>query len=147
MQNFIRAYYDFWFGVNEAYEQWAKQRGLTANALFVLYTIFEQPKDCTQRLICERLLLPKQTVNTILDGLEKKGLVYRRPAETDKRNKLVCFTEDGQAFAQRLLGELAEAEGAALGAMTVSQRQAFMESSEIFLHELRGAFARQQKEE
>lgn len=146
MEKFIRAYYDFWFGVNEAYEQWAKQWGLHSNALFVLYTIHERPEDCTQRMICEQLLLPKQTINTILDGLEKKGLVFREPAKTDKRNKLVRLTESGQQYADELLKALAEAEGAALGAMNDSQRQAFIEGSQLFLQELRGAFAQQQKE-
>ena len=143
MEEFIRAYYDFWFGVNEAYEQWAKQQGLTANTLFVLYAIYERPEDCTQRVISERLLLPKQTVNTILDGLEKKGLLYREPSETDKRSKLVRLTAEGKAYADDLLGALAEAESAALAEMTEAQRQAFTSGSAVFLKQLRQSFAQQ----
>lgn len=147
MEHFIRAYYDFWFGVNEAYEQWAKQRGLTSNTLFVLYAVAQRPEDCTQRYICEQLLLPKQTINTILAGLEQKGLIYREMAKEDKRNKLVRLTEAGKRYAEALLADLAEAEGQALAAMSASQRQAFITSSAVFLKELRGAFAREQKEQ
>lgn len=145
MENFIRAYYDFWFGINEAYEQWAKKRGVTSNTLFVLYAVGERPEECTQRYICERLLLPKQTVNTILAGLEKKGLIFREMALEDKRNKLVRLTEAGEQYAKALLAELAEAEGAALAAMSDDQRQAFITTSEVFLKQLRGAFAWQQE--
>lgn len=147
METFIQAYYDFWFGVNEAYEQWAKQQGLNSNALFVLYTIHEQQENCTQRMISERLLLPKQTINTILDGLEKKGLVSREPSETDKRNKLVRLTAAGKVYADTLLGALAAAEGAALAEMTETQRQAFTTGSAVFLKQLRRAFAQQLKEQ
>ena len=145
MTDFIGAYYDFWFGVNEAYEQWAKKWGLTSNTLFVLYAIHERPQECTQRYICERLLLPKQTINTILAGLEKKGLIFREIALTDKRNKLVRLTGAGEQYTKILLKALAEAEGAALEAMSLEQRQAFITTSDLFLQQLRGAFARQQE--
>ena len=145
MQEIIAAYYDFWFGMNEVYEQWAKKRGLTANGLFVLYAVHQQ-ESCTQRMICEQLLLPKQTVNTILDGFERKGYLYRAPSAEDKRSKRIVLTEAGQAYTDGILAELAQAETAALSAMTAAERQSFIRTSHLFLRQLRAAFAQSREE-
>lgn len=79
IQNTLRAYYDFWFSCNALYEKWAKRQGITVNTLFVIYTVNAYQETCNQRLICEKLMLPKQTVNTILEALPRKGIVEKRP--------------------------------------------------------------------
>ena len=57
----------------------------------------EFPNDCTQHLICEKLMLPKQTVNSILSGLED-SFVGKIISPTDKRVKLLVFTSQGAAM-------------------------------------------------
>ena len=63
LQRIRHGYYDLWFGTNAVYERWAKSHGLNNNLLLTLYLLKEFPNDCTQHLICEKLMLPKQTVN------------------------------------------------------------------------------------
>jgi len=87
LREIIRTYYDVYFGFNAIYEKLAKMHGITASSLFVLYMIKEYPDQCTQRLICEKLCFPKQTVNTILDSFEKKGYILKKVSSYDKRNK------------------------------------------------------------
>ena len=70
LQRIRHGYYDLWFGTNAVYERWAKSHGLNNDLLLTLYLLKEFPNDCTQHLICEKLMLPKQTVNSILSGLE-----------------------------------------------------------------------------
>ena len=77
LQRIRHGYYDLWFGTNAVYERWAKSHGLNNNLLLTLYLLKEFPNDCTQHLICEKLMLPKQTVNSILSGLEYKGFVEK----------------------------------------------------------------------
>lgn len=77
LQRIRHGYYDLWFGTNAVYERWAKSHGLNNNLLLTLYLLKEFPNDCTQHLICEKLMLPKQTVNSILSGLEDKGFVEK----------------------------------------------------------------------
>lgn len=74
LQRIRHGYYDLWFGTNAVYERWAKSHGLNNNLLLTLYLLKEFPNDCTQHLICEKLMLPKQTVNSILSGLEEERL-------------------------------------------------------------------------
>lgn len=132
----IDSYYDYWFGISIFYESWAKKRGLTANGLFALYVIHENPTHCTQRLICEKLLLPKQTINTILELFEKKGYVIKKTSEEDRRNKYLILTPAGQSYTDELLGELFRFEERALQNMLPSARAALLESSHLFLNQL-----------
>lgn len=132
----LDSYYDFWFGITSFYETWAKNRGLTANALFSLYVIHENPSTCTQRLICEKLQLPKQTVNTILDLFEKKGYVLKKVLEQDRRNKRLNLTQSGKNYTDGLLKELYAFEKSALLNMQPLDRAALITSSHSFLKEL-----------
>ena len=135
----LSAYYDFWFSCNALYEKWAKQQGITVNTLFVIYTVDAYPERCNQRLICEKLMLPKQTVNTILEALTKKGIVEKKADPSDKRKKRIVFTRTGTEYAGRLLKDLGAFEEKALGAMTREEREDFIRTSQIMLARLEEA--------
>ena len=128
----MQPYYDIWFGLQHLYEQWAKRYGLTAHAMFVLYCIAKGEGRCTQKQICEQLLLPKQTVHTILNGFEEKGWLVRQVMEMDKRNKHLLLTAKGAEYADGVLGELAKREDAAMGRMHPQQRRTMLESNSQF---------------
>ncbi len=136
IKNYIKSYYDVYFGINALYERWAKERGLTSNALFVLYVIHAYPDQCTQRLICEKLLIPKQTVNTILSSFGKKGYIRKEIAGDDKRNKFILFTEEGQKYADLLLTDMLHFEESALMNMSSDERASMMKGSLAFLEQL-----------
>ena len=99
----------------------------------------EFPNDCTQHLICEKLMLPKQTVNSILSGLEEKGFVEKIISPTDKRVKLLVFTSQGAAYADGLLQKMHDFEERALRNMTDVQRNALLEGGFAWMKALRDA--------
>ena len=132
----IKKYYDAYFAVNAAYESWAKARGLTANALFVLYVIQEFSEQCTQKLICEKMLLPKQTVSAILETFEKKGYVRKETAASDKRNKYILFTESGRKYADEILTSLLHFEEKAFMGMVPEERAALVRGNLAFQEQL-----------
>jgi DNA-binding MarR family transcriptional regulator len=68
----IEESYKFWFGMNNVYEEWAKENDLTSNSLMILYLIENSNHEITQKMIGEKLYLPKQTVNSTLNNMEKK---------------------------------------------------------------------------
>lgn len=136
LKSVMDSYYEYWFGMSAFYETWARKRGLTANGLFALYVIHENPAHCTQRLICEKLLLPKQTVNTILESFEKKGYVLKKVVEEDRRNKHLILTPSGQSYTDELLAELFCFEARALQNMQSAERTQLLESSHLFLKQL-----------
>ncbi|MCC8100589.1 MAG: MarR family transcriptional regulator [Clostridiales bacterium] len=47
-------------------------------------------------------------ITTILNGLEKRGLVVRQPDETDRRKINVCLTEQGKAHVAQNWEEMME---------------------------------------
>ena len=132
----IRCYYEVYFGISAVYEKLAKMHGLTSGSLFVLYIIHEYPEQCTQRFICDNLLFPKQTVNTILDMFEKKELILKKVANYDKRNKYILLTESGQKYADRILSEMVHIEEEALVNMGADARKAMLHGESAFLEQL-----------
>lgn len=139
LQNIRHGYYELWFGTNAAYERWAKAHGLNNNLLLTLYLLKEYPEDCTQHFICEKLMLPKQTVNSILSGLESKGFVKKTVSPTDKRVKLLLFTKQGTDYADKLLQQMNDFEERALRSMTEDQQQALLTGGFAWMRALRNA--------
>lgn len=106
----LNRYYSIWQEYNYVYEEWAKAHGMSINSLLVLSAIHEGGKDCTQKKISQRWMIPKQTINMILKELERKGLVELIPMQEDKRNKLIQFTQAGDEYADAIISRLREVE-------------------------------------
>ena len=70
----------------------AKTIGLTAPQILLLQTI-RNNSEITIRLLSEKVSLSQATVTTILDRLEKRGLVYRERSKEDKRKVHAFLTE------------------------------------------------------
>ena len=106
----ITAWYNCWFRLRGAYQLWSDKEGITYNTLFVLYEINKHPEGCTQKQICDALVLSKQTVSAILKKLESDEYISRETHLKDKRNNQVCFTEKGSAYAKPILARMFELE-------------------------------------
>ena len=103
-------YYSVWQEYNYVYEEWAKAHGMSVNSLLLLSAIHEGGKDCTQRKISQRWMIPKQTINMILKEFARKGLVELFPMQKDKRNKLIRFTQAGDEYADAIISRLRKVE-------------------------------------
>jgi DNA-binding MarR family transcriptional regulator len=124
----ISIYYKSWFKINNIYHAWSRKHGIQDTVLFVLYVINETPPYCTQNEICDKLILPKQTVSLILSDLEKKEYILRKLNPQDRRNKIVMFTEQGSKYAKDILEELKEVEVEAFSSISQDQRRAMIEN-------------------
>ena len=69
----VARYYHVWRETNRIYSDWAKKHDISYNALLILYSLWNAKHYCTQKMICDQWMLPKQTVNTILKEFEKKS--------------------------------------------------------------------------
>ncbi len=76
-------------------ENLLKPYGLTVEQLFLLKNMSSE-SGVTQRQLCE--LSEKQPANMtrILDRIEGKGRIVRKPNPTDRRSALVFLTEEGE---------------------------------------------------
>ncbi len=92
------------------YELYARKHGLTAKELFVLDIIWFAPDGCLQSDISERLSATKQTVSAIIKKFWKQGYISLTESETDRRNKIVRFTEAGMEYTRKIIPPAANAE-------------------------------------
>lgn len=67
------------------------------------------------------------SVTSLLDTLERRGLVERRPDPTDRRKLLIVITQDGKAIVDQFLPEVVALQTAALAALTEDQRRQLVE--------------------
>jgi DNA-binding MarR family transcriptional regulator len=58
----------------------------------------DQAQGLIQKELAERTGKDKPTTTRILDLLERKGLIYRKTGENDRRSLLVYSTEQGRAL-------------------------------------------------
>lgn len=93
-----------------AYELYARKHGLTAKELFVLDIIWFAPEGCLQSDICERLSATKQTVSAIIKKFWKLGYISLTESETDRRNKVIRFTDMGIEYTKQIIPFAANAE-------------------------------------
>ena len=100
--------------------------GITGRELAVLMSI-DDLTPLSQQDVADRLGVDRTTMVTLIDGLEDKGLVVRRPDAEDRRRNVVVLTGRGQATMveaveaaeaaeQRFLTKLSAAEVASLKA-------------------------------
>ncbi len=131
-----KEFYSFWMGIDQLYDRWAKAHGLSLDGLFILCAIWsslEKQEPCTPHRISEEWLMPKQTVSTLLKGMEQKGLLRLEPSEQDRRSKLIRLTPAGESKLQKILPALSGLEERSLNRMTAAERLEMSRRNQQFL--------------
>lgn len=75
---------------------------LTSEQYGILARLWEEDGIC-QRELAERIVKDRPNVTRMLDKLERKGLVSRRPDPADRRAYGVYLTEEGRAIQAELM--------------------------------------------
>jgi DNA-binding MarR family transcriptional regulator len=76
---------------------------LSPSARQVLAVVKGAGQPLEPSVIAERVLITTGTMTTVLDTLEKRGLIKRTPHPDDRRKLLVNVTPDAQAILDKLL--------------------------------------------
>lgn len=114
MDELLEQYYESWLGLDAVYEKWAARRGVTFNMLNILTLLDDEGAPLAQAELCRRLHLSKQTVASVVDSLEKRGLAARSVSADDRRSRVVSLTGEGETFARGINGALRRFEIARL---------------------------------
>lgn len=107
---------------NASYEDYAKSVNLNFTSLSVLSAIYGS-ECCTQKMLCERCFLPKQTVNAAVTAFYKKGWLRMQELPEDRRNKTIHFTEEGLREAERIMRRVRESERQAMGGLSKEEQE------------------------
>ncbi|WP_432165099.1 MarR family winged helix-turn-helix transcriptional regulator [Streptomyces sp. bgisy031] len=103
------------------YEQAAGGQGLTTAQARVLDLLSREPMP--MRRIAQQVNCEPSNITGLIDRLEARGLVERRPDPADRRVKLAAPTEEGMRMAHGVQGNLGFARGA-IAALTGDERDA-----------------------
>ena len=117
---------------NASYEEYAKSVGLSYTSLSLLSAIYET-EQCTQKLLSERCLLPKQTVNAVITAFYQKGWVRLEELPEDRRNKTIHLTAPGREEAERVLRRVRESERQAMGELTEEERAVLLSATRRYI--------------
>ncbi|MBE9498986.1 MULTISPECIES: MarR family winged helix-turn-helix transcriptional regulator [Streptomyces] len=105
---------------HEEYELAAAEHALTGAQARVLTLLSHRPTPMRQ--LARHLKCEPSNVTGIVDRLEARGLVERRPDPADRRVKVAATTEEGRATATRLRGDL-DFAGEPLQELTPAERR------------------------
>ena len=122
----------YWELLNHIFEDFAKKHGMNYTQLSVLYTIYRQP-GCTQKTICERNFLPKQTANTAIMAYINEGILTFKVDAQDKRQKKLYLTEAGQKHVDTFFPKLAASRYEAMNFLSTQERQKLVELTKKYI--------------
>lgn len=108
------------------YYEVARGCGLSETAFWSLVKIYEEGGRSTQAAIVSEYFYSRQTVNSAIKSLERKGLVTIAPDERDRRSKSVSLTDEGRKFCQLHIAPAVDAEQRAFESLTLEERTEFV---------------------
>lgn len=117
--------------LNRVYEDFARSVDVPYTTLEILNYI-TQIEECTQKVLCERTFLPKQTVNNVVTSFYKQGLVELRELPSDRRNKTIHLTEKGKKYAEQFIPQVHKAECEAMQKLPTEQRKNLLEGMKAY---------------
>ena len=118
------------------YDEYAKRNGMLMNTLLVNNALFYAKEGMTQTEICKRTFLSKQTVNLIISNHLKSGYVTVTEVPENKRNKIVCMTEAGRAYCEKVVRHITWAEDTAMSMFTSEEQKTLIDLSRAFTKNL-----------
>lgn len=118
------------------YEDYARKTGISYNSLYILNAI-QQNENCTQKLICEKTLLPKQTVNNVTTAFYKSGYIELLELPKNRRIKTIRLTEKGRQYADALIPHIHGADLKAMGQLTEEQQDTLLSLMNIYVSAFR----------
>lgn len=136
LQEQVKKYCDYLQEWNAMYEEYAKSVGLSYTSLQILELIYDS-EECTQKMLCEKTFLPKQTVNTIITAFYKKGIVRLAELPEDRRTKTVSFTPGGKEYAEKIVVKMKYSDQKAMELLSEAQREALLESTRCYVENCR----------
>lgn len=110
------------FAQRKAADEWVRERGLTAEQGFTLGWLVENPGSI-QRDVARMSRTSAASVSSLLQGLERRGLVERRSEEGDERSKRVYATAEAAALIAGFASAMAAVDESILEPLDPGERE------------------------
>ncbi len=115
------------------YHNAAVRFGLSDSAFWILYAVSDPRRTYTQQELCDSWSYTKQTINSAIQSLIRRGYIVLEPVSSARNSKVVRLTEAGTAFSEQTVQLLWQADQQAFGRLTQEERQTFLALSEKYL--------------
>jgi len=100
-----------------------RRHGLSIGARILLATIEGAGEPLPANALAERLLISGASVTSLVDTLEKRGLVQRTRSEADRRLVYVGLTDAAQAVIDDFLAEITAVHAAMFAVLDDAERE------------------------
>lgn len=107
-----------------------RQHGLSNAAAQTLAIIEGAGGPLAPSIIAGRLMITTGSMTSLLDTLERRGLVQRQPHPSDRRQLLVHLTHEGQALVDSFLPEIVAVQTALVAGLSEADRAAVVHLTE-----------------
>ena len=111
------------------------QSGLTPIQWATLMTTSQRP-GLDQSTLSREIHIDTSTVAGVLDRLETRGLIQRKPSPDDRRLRLLYLTEEGDALLKQATVAVMKMQGWLLEPLSLSERKVLMQLVLKVLHRL-----------
>lgn len=113
--------------MNVLYHDYAKSIGLSDAAFWLLYSVYEHGKPCTQKDLCHSWFYAPQTINSAIKSMEEQGYITLELVPKSRKNKQILFTEKGKAFVAEKIVPLVQAEERSFERLDVQERELLLQ--------------------
>ncbi|MDR0923053.1 MAG: MarR family transcriptional regulator [Hungatella sp.] len=108
------------------YHSAAIKFGISDSEFWVWYSLLVLGGEYSQQNICDMWSLPKQTVNSVITNLTKKGYVFLETVPGTRNRKIIRLTEEGKRFGEDRVLHIYEAEQRAIEKMPEQELRTYI---------------------
>ena len=120
--------------------------GRQSSELWLMYAL-NDGKPHSQMQICDEWGLPRTTLNTVTKKCEAAGYLTLMPIPGKRRERQICLTEKGKAYANQLLDAIYRAEDHAMEEILKKYSADFIGVLESFVKNLGSSFEQELEQE
>lgn len=123
--------------LNSIYHIAAGKSGISDGEICIWSALLNSDAEYSQQDLCDLLFLPKQTVNSIVSNLIKKGFVLLEHVPGTRNRKVIRLSEQGRAYGNERVMWIFRAEQEAMEGTDLKEVQAAIAMLERYITRLR----------
>ena len=125
------------------YRSLAASFGISDCGMWVLYYLLIADEDISQQELMKLMQFPKQTINSAVTGLVKKGYVELEMIPGTRNRKKIMLTDEGRSFAENTVCRLQAAESRAINEMSDKKMKQYIALHDEYLELLEKEFSKE----
>lgn len=126
--------------LNSLYHIAAVKSGVSDGEICVWSMLLTTDKEYSQQDLCELLFLPKQTINSIISGMKKKGYISLEHVPGTKNRKVIRLSDNGRNYGRKNIMWIFEAEQHAMEDTDPHEISTLASMLEKYIHNLKKEF-------